>query len=243
MRTLLLPLVAVATLLPFSPAKADSEDPILTLPDGQVILNISATVRQEVEQDLLVATLQYSAENRDAKVLQNEINEAMQKALKRAQKEDKEIVKINTGAYNVYERTDSRTKVRKWYGQQSITVKSKDSEKILKLAGDLQEMGLKMTGLNYTLDPKTAVKVQDDLMEDAIKELTARADRVAKALGKSSAEIRELNTSSQSYMPQAKHYARAEMAMMAADSMAAPVAAAGEDTISMTVNGRAIIKP
>ncbi|MEM7618166.1 MAG: SIMPL domain-containing protein [Pseudomonadota bacterium] len=244
MRTFLLPIVAVATLLPFSPAKADQQDPILTLPDGQVILNISATVRQEVEQDLLVATLRYSAENRDAKKLQNEINEAMQKALKRAKEEDKEIVKINTGAYNVYERTDNRTKEKKWYGQQTITVKSKDSEKILKLTGDLQEMGLKMTGLNYTLDPKTAVKVQDDLMEDAIKELTARADRVAKALGKSSAEIRELNTSSQSYMPQPKHYARSEMAMTAsADSMAAPVAAAGEDTISMTVNGRAIIKP
>ena len=243
MRSTLLPLVAIATLLPLSPVKADSQDPILTLPDGQVILNISATVREEVEQDLLVATLRYSAENREAKPLQNEINEAMQKALKRAKQEDKEIVKINTGSYNVYERTDNRTKEKKWYGQQTITIKSKDSDKVLKLAADLQEMGLKMTGLNYTLDPKTAVKIQDDLMEVAIQELSARANRVAKALGKSSAEIRELNTQSSSYAPQIRNYARAEMAMMSSDKMAAPVAEAGESTISMTVNGRAIIKP
>jgi len=244
MRALLLSTMAAATLLPFSAAKADQEDPILTLPDGQVILNINATVSEEVEQDLLVATLQYSAENTDATKLQNEINEAMQKALARAKKEDKEIVKINTGSYNVYERTDSRTKEKKWYGQQTITFKSKDSEKVLKLTGDLQSMGLKMTGLNYTLDPKTAVKIQDDLMEVAIKELTTRANRVAKALGKSSAEIRELNTQSNSYAKQPRSYARgAEMQMMSADSMAAPVAEAGEDTISMTVSGRAIIKP
>ncbi len=244
MRSLLLSTMAIATFLPCSIAKADQQDPILTLPDGQVILNISATVREEVEQDFLVATLQYSADNTDASKLQNEINESMQKALARAKKEDKEIVKINTGSYNVYERTDQRTKERKWYGQQTLTFKSKDAEKILTLAGDLQEMGLKMTGLNYTLDPKTAVKIQDDLMEDAIRELTTRANRVAKALGKSSAEIRELNTQSQSYYPQNRNFAQSEMMMDASSAkMAAPVAEAGEDTIGMTVIGRAIIKP
>lgn len=245
MRPLLLSTLAIATFLPFSSiAKADSQDPILTLPDGQVILNISATVSEEVEQDLLVATLRYSAENTDATKLQNEINEAMKKALDRAKKEDKEIVKVNTGSYNVYERTDQRTKEKKWYGQQTLTFKSKDSEKILKLAGDIQEMGLKMVGLNYTLDPKTAVKIQDDLMEVAIKELSSRANRVAKALGKSSAEIRELNTQSNNYVQSSRNFAHAEMAMdMVSSKMAAPVAEAGESTISLTVNGRAIIKP
>ncbi len=246
MRSLILSTLAVAVIVPFSSmsVKAQMEDPILTLPDGQVILNISATVREEVEQDLLVATLRYSAENTDATVLQNEINEAMQKAVKRTKEEDKEIIKTNTGSYNVYERTDNRTKERKWFGQQSITIKSKDSEKLLKLVGDLQELNLKMVNLNYILDPKTAVKIQDNLMEDAVIELSNRANRVAKALGKSSAEIRELNAQNQGYFPQQRNYARNEM-MMASDSvqMAKPVAEAGEDTISVTVNGRVIIKP
>jgi len=243
MRALLLSTLAVASIIPLSSAKADSQDPILTLPDGQVILNISATVREEVEQDLLVATMQYSAENTDSTKLQNEINEAMQKAVTRAKKEDKEVVKINTGSYNVYERTDQRTKERKWYGQQQLTITSQNKDAVLKLVGDLQSMGLKMNGLNYMVDPKTAVKVQDDLMEVAIKELTIRANRVAKALGKSSAEIRELNTQSNSYSPKQHNFARAEMMAVSSDAIAAPVAEAGEDTISMTVNGRAIIKP
>ncbi|MEM6811184.1 MAG: SIMPL domain-containing protein [Pseudomonadota bacterium] len=234
-------LLLISLLLITSPASAQKEDPILTLPDGQVILNISATVREEVEQDLLVATLRYTAENRDPSVVQNEINEAMTKALDRAKKEDK--VKVNTGAYNVYERTVDRTKEKKWYGQQSLTLKSKEADILLKLAGELQGMGLKMANLNYTLDPKTAVAVQDNLMEEAVRELKNRADRVAKALNKSKAEIRELNAQS-SGVPRPQYYARSSMMAMSADAeMAAPVAAAGEDTITLTVSGRAIIKP
>ena len=61
-----------------------------------MILNISATERREVEQDLLVANLQYSAEGPKARDIQNEVNEAMAKAVKEAKKVDE--VKINTGA-------------------------------------------------------------------------------------------------------------------------------------------------
>ncbi|MEM8833806.1 MAG: SIMPL domain-containing protein [Pseudomonadota bacterium] len=233
-------LLASLLLIPF-PAAAQMQDPILTLPDGQVILNISATERREVEQDLLVANLQYSAEGAKARDIQNEVNESMAKAVKEAKKVDE--VKINTGAYNVYERTEPRTKERKWYARQTLTLKSKDSEAVLTLAGKLQDMGLKMNGLNYMLDPKTAVSVQDSLLEDAVKQMQTRADRVAKAMGKSSAEIKELNTQSAVPYPRPMYAARGMAMAMEADAMAAPVAEAGEDTITMTVNGRVILKP
>jgi len=42
-----------------TPVIAQNQDPILALPDGEVMLNISATERREVEQDLLVANLSY----------------------------------------------------------------------------------------------------------------------------------------------------------------------------------------
>jgi len=233
-------LLASLLLIPF-PAAAQMQDPILTLPDGQVILNINATVREEVEQDLLVATLQYSAEGPKPRDIQNEVNEAMAKAIKEAKKEN--ALKVNTGAYNVYERTDPRTKERKWFAQQTLTIKSKNSEAVLTMTGKLQDMGLKVNGLNYMLDPKTAVSVQDSLLEEAVQQLQTRADRVAKAMNKSGVEIKELNTQSSIPYPQPMRYARGmAMAMESAD-MAAPVAEAGEDTITMTVNGRVILKP
>jgi predicted secreted protein len=233
----------MAAMLALSPlsAHAQTEDPILSLPDGQVILNISATERREVDQDLLVANLQVTAENAQPGTVQNEINETMAKAVEAAKKV--ETVKVNTGSYNVYERTDPRSKERQWYGQQTLTLKSKEADDLLELTGALQEMGLKMEGLNYMLSPETAVQVQDSLLEDAIAQLQVRADRVATAMGKGSAEIRELNTQSEMPYPRPVPYARMEMAAVSSDAMAKPVAEAGQDTITMTVNGRVILKP
>lgn len=225
-----------------APASAQAQDPIISLPDGQVILNISAEERREVEQDLLVGSLSYIVTKADAGEVQNEINTMMAKALEEAKKAEE--VKVNTGAYQVYETTIERTKETQWRGQQSMTVKSKNSESLLDLVQDLQKLGLTMDGLSYTLSPETAIDIQDSLMEDALKQLQERADRAAKALGKSGADLRDVsvNSSGIPYQPQM----RGQMAMMemaSSKSMAAPVAAAGETTITLNVSARAILKP
>jgi len=167
----------------------------------------------------------------------------MASALKAAKKVDE--VKVNTGAYQVYERYTKLTKQKEWHGQQSMTLKSKDAEKLLKLVGQLQDMKLNTNGLNYTLSPETAVEIQDALMEDALKQLQTRADRAAKALGKSTAELRSVNVNGGGVPHQPRHYARGNiMSMdMAESAVAAPVAASGETTITLSVNARAILKP
>jgi len=224
------------------PASAQIEDPILSMPDGQVILNISATERREVEQDLLVATLNYTATNKNSRELQNEINKAMAKALDVVKKE--KSVKVNTGSYQVYETTEPRTKEKKWRGSQSLTIKSKDAETVLELAGKLQDMKLNMNGLNYTLSPETAIEVQDSLMEDALKQLQTRANRAAKAMGKSTAELRDVNVQGGGIPYRPRIQSRGAMMMESADmAMAAPVAASGESTITLSVSARALLKP
>jgi len=242
MRPLLFALALVT--LPLSmvlPAYAQMQDPILSLPDGQVILNISATEYKEVEQDLLVGSLSKIVFNVKAGEVQNEINKSMAAALKEG--EAYKSVKLNTGTYQVYEYTDPRTKESKWRGEQNLTIKSKNAEELLELTGKLQDMGLTMRGLSYMLAPDTSVAVQDSLMEAALTQLQNRADRAAKALGKSSAELRDVHVQGNSGVSYARpQMMRAEMTM-AADSMAAPVAAAGEDTITLNVSARAILKP
>jgi len=241
MKTILKTLPALALLAFAVPAYAQVEDPILSLPDGQVILNISAEERREVEQDLLVGTLSYVVTDRDASKVQNDINTVMAKAVEAAKAT--EDVKVNTGAYQVHETTDQRSKEKQWRGQQTMTIKSMTSENILELTGKLQEMGLTMNGLNYTLAPDTAVDVQDSLMEAALEQLQERANRAAKALGKSSAELREVNVNSSGIPYQPMMRASSIKMEMASDSMAAPVAAAGETTLTLNVNARAILKP
>ena len=223
------------------PAQAQKEDPLLALPDGQVVLNISATVREEVEQDMLVASLSYKVIDASNRVVQNDINTKMAKVLDTAKKVDS--VKVSTGSYNVYEYTEPRTKERKWRGQQSVTLKSMKSDDLLELVKELQELGLVTSGLNYVLAPKTAVKIQDNLMEDALKELQTRANRAANALGKSTADLRDVRVQGQNIPYSGNRFARSMAIESVAEDVAAPVAAAGETTITLTVNARAILKP
>lgn len=233
-------------LISFStPAFAQVEDPIFKLQQNQSLLHISATEQREVDQDLLIATLRIESENEDNKFVQNEVNTAMAKALELAK--DYKDVKAITRTYNVhsYDQNAGKKNMPRhvvWKAQQSVELKSKNSEELLELAGKIQGAGFVMGGLNYTLSPELAAQIQDEMLEAALEKLQTRAKRAAKALGKSEAELKEINTNG-NYTPQPRVlHARMEMSAVAADSMAAPVASPGETTITMNVNAKAFLK-
>ncbi len=242
MKTLTIALLTITLFLigATRPVVADQEPTILSLPQGQVILDISATERREITEDLLVATLSCQRVNTDPIELQNAINTTMRQALDLAAKVPE--VKTATGSYSVYPTTDPRTKERKWQGSQSLTLKSKEAHALLQLAGTLQELDLTMNSLNYTVDPETAITVQDSLMESALKRLQARADRAASALGKSKAELREVNVQGESIPhPEMMRSDYLDTGMQA-KAMAPPVAQPGKAAITLTVTSRALLK-
>lgn len=227
----------------FLSTSARTEETMANLPDGQAMLSLSATERREVQQDQLVANLTYSALNADARAVQNEINTAMHKAVELAK--NTQSVRNSTGAYQVYEITEPKSKERKWRGSQTIILKSRDSQAILDLVAKLQDLKLTVDGMNYQLDPKTSADIQDSLMEDALKQLQGRADRAAKALGKSSAVLRDIVVQGAGLpysVPLNSHYA---MRLDAPTAKAAPppIAEAGDTIITLTVTARALLKP
>mgnify|MGYP000604424752 CR=1 FL=1 len=244
MRAILIAAFALLTFIPV--ARADIQDPVFLLNEGESLLHISATERREVDQDLLIANLRIEVEDKSNKKVQNDINTAMAKALDLAKKYDD--VKAITRGYNVhqYDRNGGRKNLARdmvWKGNQSVQLKSKNAEDLLELAGKIQEAGFLMNGLSYTLSPEVAAKVQDEMLEAALEKLQIRAERASKALGKSKASLKEINTNG-NYAPSPQVYARGmEMMSMAADSkMAAPVASPGETTITMNVSAKAILR-
>lgn len=259
MRPLILSgMTALCLALPVS-AQAQNNDGfakgILDLPAGQTLINISTSERIEVDQDLLVATLRYESENKDARALQNEINEVMQKAVAAAKAV--EGVKVVTQQYYVYPHDyqpiedmrkapdePSKKTERIWRGNQGLEIKSTQADTLLELTGSLQDMGLVMNNLSYTLSPEKAEETRDSLMEGALEKLKAKADRAAAALGKANADLLEVNVDSGYNGPQPMPMMRT-MAMESAamDKMAAPVAEPGQTEISMTVSARALLKP
>jgi predicted secreted protein len=130
-----------------------------------------------------------------------------------------------------------------WKGSQGLELKSKNSEQLLKLMGELQEIGFQASGLNYTLSPESFESIRDAMMETALKKLTAKARAAAQALGKSDAELVEVSVDTGNpYQPPMPMMARAEMGGAMAKDMAAPVASPGESEITLTVSARAILK-
>ena len=237
--------LTIATLLMTAPAMAQEAMKPVPLPTGQTILNISATERQQVPQDLLIASLRIEKTGPDAKAVQNDVNTLMKTAADKAKAVTG--VKVSTGGYYVYEETPPATKEipkpkKSWRASQSLEIKGTGADDILKLSGELQDMGLLMGGLNYTLSPEKMDDVKDSMMEAALAKLKARAERAAKAMNKASTELIEVNveTNDMVQSPRPMMYA---MAKSASAEMAAPTAEPGETEITLTVSAKALLKP
>lgn len=256
MRLILLSGIAALSLtlpvmLPAAAMAQEGGKGIFDLPAGQTVINLSTSERVEVDQDLLVATLRYEAQNKDARALQNEINTAMKKAVDLAK--EKSTVKVTTQQYYVYPQDydpepQDNGKMRKteriWNGNQSLEIKSTTPDDVLELTQKMQDLGLVVSGLGYTLSPDKAEDTRDGLMEAALEKLKAKAERAAKALGKSDAALLEVNVDAGGYYPQPMMMsAAADMGMARMEKVAAPVAAPGQTEITMTVSARALLKP
>lgn len=246
-------LVAAAALLLLNGTAQAQDGPksALDLPPGQALVNLSASERAEVQQDLLVANLQYQAENKNARALQDDINTLMKKAVEKA-KTYKDI-KVSTQQYYVYlhepqpeprpmgSHPQKNKPEKTWRGNQGLQLESKNADDLLELTGALQDMGLIMNGLNYTVSTELMETTHDSLMEKALAKLKAKAERAAKALGKSQSDLIEVNIDSGGYHPQPMMRGMAMDAKM--EAMSAPVAEAGTSDINLTVSARALLKP
>lgn len=233
-------------------ARAQDMNTLLDLPEGATLVSLSATERVEVDQDLLVSTLSIEARNADATKLQDEINTVMTKALEEAKAF--KTVKISTQSYQVYPyeyvptpqpmKTGQKPQIiREWRGSQSLMLKGKSPDDLLKLAGILQKMGMNTTGLSYTVSPELLEETQNNLLEAALTKLKTKAERTAKALGKTKADLLNVNVDTGGYYPQPMMMARAGGMEVAMDkAMAAPVAAAGQSDITLSVTAQALIK-
>lgn len=181
--------IAIALISFTLPAIAMQSKDLPTNHDGSY-LNISVTEQMDVKEDLLISSMRIEKEGVDLKYIQDEINLMMSKAVKMAK--EVEDITVSTEQYYVYQYNqdqnidNKKDKVKKkmWRGTQVLSLKSKSSEALLTLIGKLQNEGLLIQSLNYTLSNEKREVIRDSMIEAAIAKLKQRAIRVAKALGK-----------------------------------------------------------
>ena len=162
------PLVALLVAWPAAGAFAQA-------PLTRLYLQESAT--REVEQNVLVATVQAHAEAASPAEAQAAVNEAMAAAVERVRAEAE--IRAATGGYSVYQRYDRDSRPVGWVAEQDLRLTSMDPAALLELAGSLQEAGLNLVGLGWQVDADTRRKVQDELTIAAIATLRQRAEAIA----------------------------------------------------------------
>jgi predicted secreted protein len=230
-----------------NPVLAQNQLQLGQLEPGQIALNLNLTEQRQVEQDTLNAMLEYTVQGRDQSNLQDEVNRIIGEALDLLR--DTAGVEFNTGRYQVSiiradrpSRGDIEDPV--WRARQTIQLKSLEPQTLLAVAGQLQESGLALNGLYYSLSPALHESVSAELLQSALGKLQGRAEAAAGTLGKSTAALVEVSMDAspnfaQPFFPMAME-ARAGGATA---QFNAPQADPGESMVSVTISARAILSP
>lgn len=214
------------------------------------VVNLSAEARRTVAQDRVQGTLNIEATGKTAVAVQESINAKMQAA--KAMYGAVRGVKVSTGGYNVYKQTpithDPKTgqpltpaeveAKSYWQGSQQLLLDSGDKEAMLALVGKLQGKGFAVQGLSFYLSREASDALRDDLMDEALGTIKARAERLAKGLGLSKVRYARVDLNGGGYippMPMARGAMMMAKAEMASDAMTAPVAQSGESEVVVSV--------
>jgi predicted secreted protein len=182
--------------LPVCAVLAQNQFALGTLQNGQILLNLSITEQEEVEQDTLNISLQYSVQGRDPVELQNDVNQTMRLALDTLERDGR--IEYSTTQYQVYTieagrpvRADVENPV--WRAQQGVELTGTDSTVLLELAGSLQAQGLVITSQYYSLSSARYEEIAGRLTQAALGNLQQRAEAAAGSLGKGGAALVEVS--------------------------------------------------
>lgn len=225
-------------------ASAQNNFELSQLGPGELLLNLSITEQAEMDQDVLNATLQYSARGRDRIALQDEVNTAIAEALEML--EDSEGFEYSTRHYSVHPISSNRGPGADnplWQASQSIELSGLDSAALLEAAGELQAAGLTMVNLYYSLSPEERQRVSDRLLSMALGSLQSRADEAAELLDKGSADLVEVSLSHNQHNDFTRGRMEAMVSAADSDPMSPPSAEPGRTTVSLNVSARALLAP
>ncbi|WP_370154834.1 SIMPL domain-containing protein [Ferrovibrio sp.] len=238
-----LSILAVLAALALPPVAAAAQE--RSLPADATLLSLSESAERDVTPDTMRARVAAEAVSDSAAAAQAGVNAAMTRALAMLRAMG---IEVETGGYRTWQETPPRPASlpagakpppAQWHAQQSVTLTGQDSDRLLAAVGELQKEGLLLQDLGFMVSRAQQRAGQDEMTAEALRRLTARAEQAAGVLGLRFAGWHRVGINggglARPMMMQA----------MKADRMVAgapPVAAPGEQTLSITVDGEAILR-
>jgi len=206
------------------------------------VVSLSASASQDINQDLLVVTLNVMREGMQASEVQGQLKQVLEAALAEARKSAQATaMEVRTGAFSMYPRYNNQGKVNGWQGNAQLVLEGTDMARIAQVAGKLTSMNV--TGVDYGLSRATREASESALLAQAVARYRAKAQDVAKAFGMGSFTLGEVSV--QSGEPGFENRPMPMLKAMRADAAeAAPLPVApGKGTVSVTVSGSVVLQP
>jgi predicted secreted protein len=208
--------------------------PAQTLPQPRNQVSFNVAAEREVANDWTTGVIGTTASGSDPAELATRVNKQMNEALAIAKQA--KGVKVTSGAYNTYPEYGDGNRIVRWQASQDLVLESKDTGAVAKLLGKLQERGLLLRNISFSVSRETQRKLEDELVAEAIAAFRTRASLVAKSFGKASYGLISVNVGGGGSMPPMP-MVRGKMEMMAADVAVAPTFEGGTSRVRMDVNG------
>jgi uncharacterized protein len=208
--------------------------------EGKTVLHVSESAQRSLKQDRLTVQMRAEVMGPDAGKVQGEINRKMTAALEKA----RTVPSVHTDARGYWvQQEQPQNQPMRWRGVQTLGMTGPDSGALLNLAGELQQAGLILSGLNYDLAPETARSAEDELTAEALKRLRERTERVASAMGLQLERYRDLRVGNVNGNRPVMPMMRMGAASTAAAQMPPPAAEPGESVVQVTVDADAVLVP
>lgn len=193
-------------------------------------ISLSVSASAQVENDTMVATVFAVEEGSDAGKLSSLVNQRIREGLDVVKKYP--AIKHQTKAYSsnpVY----SNNKIIGWRVSQSLRLQSTDMALMSDVLGQLQS-DLALQSMQFMVSDERKNAQDEKLINEALESFEARALQVVKKLRRKGYKILDINISTSGAHVQPQYEMRA-MSLNAMES--SPAVSAGEQTVSVSVNG------
>lgn len=217
-------LLVVPVLLVFS--NADAHEAIKNY--NQISLEASSSA--DVENDTIIVSLYALEEGSKAVALANKVNKRINWALEKLKQY--EDIKVETQSYStnpVY----NKSQIIAWRVKQSIQLESKDMPLMTEVLAEMQQQ-LKLNGISFDVSRDKRERQTQLLIDQALTAYNQRATQIANKLQRDTYKIVNMNVATSASVGQYKF--RSASAMLA-EAGVAPAIAAGEQTLTVQVNG------
>jgi predicted secreted protein len=206
----------------------------------QNLVSLQAQGSLEVQQDMLVISMNTTRDGSDAATVQTQLKAALDAALTEAKKVAQPgQLDVRTGHFSLYPRHGRDGKINGWQGSTELVLEGRDFTRISQLAGKINTLTLGQ--VSFSLSREGRARVEAEVTAQAIERFRAKALDISKGFGFTGYTVREVsvNANDQGFIGRPRMMAM-EVKAMAAD---APVPVeAGRSTVVVTVAGSVQMK-